>query len=189
MTGDLGSPSNRMATKKKAAKKPARKKPGCPARITKRNQELIDALCQVPAPSIKEAAASLSMSYMVARQMLLKPIVTEALEAARAKISAEAQKKAGVDKAYVLEGAKQMFERCMQREEVFEMVDGCRVSSGEWKFDSAGAGKALKLMGDHIEVNAFKALDDDGKPIDQNWVVTIVGTDGQTKKTLGPTSQ
>lgn len=182
-----------MAIKKKTARKKARKKPGVPARITPRNQELIDVLCQVPAPSVKEAAKSLNMSYGSARQMLIKPIVFEALEAARAKISAEAQKHAGVDKTFVLKGAKEMFERCMQHEPVYDK-DGrpvlVELPGGEfgaaYVFDSAGAGKALKLMGEHIEVNAFKALDDDGKPIDQNWRVTFV--DAATGKSTVKTS-
>ncbi len=88
-----------------------------------------------------------------------------------------------VDAAYVLAGAKEMFERCMQREQI---VDRDGTPTGEYKFDSAGAGKALKIMGDHVAVNAFKGVDEDGAPIDQNWRVTIVGTDGKTKKVIGP---
>jgi len=86
-----------------------------------------------------------------------------------------------VDAAYVLAGAKEVYIRCMNAEPVRDK-DGNE--SGQWKFDSSGATKALKLMGDHVAVNAFKGEDDNGNPIDQNWVVTFVdATPNDTKKT------
>lgn len=91
-------------------------------------------------------------------------------------LSAQLQQENKVDAGYVLAGAKEMFERCMQREQVYEMQGGERVPTGEWKFDSAGAGKALTILGNHIDVSAFKAKDDDGNPIDQNWKLEIVHT-------------
>jgi len=96
------------------------------------------------------------------------------VQARVAELSKLRQEEADVDATYVLMGAKEMFERCMQREEVMEKIDGHLVPTGEWKFDSAGAARALKLLGDHVHVNAFKAIDENDVPIDQNWTVTIV---------------
>lgn len=83
-------------------------------------------------------------------------------------------KKIDVDADYVLFASKEILERCMQRVPVMEKIDGELAPTGEWKFDSAGACKAAKLLGDHIAVGAFKATDDNGVPIDNNWVVTFV---------------
>lgn len=83
--------------------------------------------------------------------------------------------KAMIDASYVLEGAKEMFERCMQREQVMEKgPDGQMEPTGEWKFDSAGAAQALKILGNHTKVSAFRDTDENGKVVDQRWVVDIV---------------
>ena len=109
--------------------------------------------------------------------LLKDPRIQKIVQAAAKK----QQKKACVDAAYVLAGAKRMFERCMQEEPV---LDSDGNVTGEYQFDSAGAGKALKIMGDHVAVNAFKGEDGDGNPIDNNWVVTFVdATPNDSKKT------
>lgn len=181
----------KRATRKKAApkttKKKAVRKKAAPTKSRKKqilpnHQELIDQLCQVPAPSIKDAAAAIDMKYEYARKLCIQPHIADAIEAQRVKITKEAMKLASVTKADILIGAKELFDRCMQAEMVRDREG---MPTGEWQFDSSGAARALKLMGDHIDVNAFKALDDDGKPIDQNWQVTIVGVDG-SKKIIGP---
>jgi len=91
-------------------------------------------------------------------------------------LAAQLQQDNKIDAEYVLQGAKEMFERCMQREQVYEMSNGEKVPTGEWKFDSAGAGKALTILGNHVDISAFKAKDDDGVPVDQNWKLEIVHT-------------
>jgi len=90
----------------------------------------------------------------------------------------KATDKAGVDATYVLMQAKELFERCMQEVEPV-MVNGMPLLDWKgravYKFDSAGAARALKIMGDHNQVGAFKGTnDDDGEPIDRHWEVTIV---------------
>jgi len=106
----------------------------------------------------------------IGSENLSKPVICAAIESA-AKDRIERTK---IDADYVLQGAVEMFERCMQRVPVMEKVDGKWMPTGEWKFDSAGAGKALKILGDHAQVNAFKGTDDSGVTIDNNWVVTFV---------------
>ena len=108
--------------------------------------------------------------------MQLAPIQERVAEMAK-----KAQDEAGVDAAYVLKGAKELFERCMQHKPVFDK-EGNQVlvetAAGDlapaYMFDSAGAARALRTLGDHIQVSAFKPKDDDGKPIDQNWRITFV---------------
>ena len=48
---------------------------------------------------------------------------------------------------YILNSLKEVVERCKQAIPVMEKVDGKLKETGEWKFDSAGANKALELLG------------------------------------------
>ena len=106
-------------------------------------------------------------AYSIGFENLKKHEISEAIQRA----AAERLERTRIDADYVLVGAREMFARCMQREQV---TDSEGNPTGEWKFDSAGAAKALKLLGDHVKVNAFKAIDENDAPIDQNWTVTIV---------------
>ena len=184
-----------MAVKKKPVKKAPPKKTGRKKEITKRNWDLINALCQVPTPKLIDAAKSLNITYGSAKQMLLRPMVFEALEEARAKISTNALAKAEVDATYVLIRSKELVERCMQHEPVYDKEGNpvmVETPAGDiapaYTFDAAGAARGLKLIGDHIEVSAFKPKDEDGNPIDQNWRVTIVDSKTGKQKVLGPES-
>jgi len=62
-----------------------------------------------------------------------------------------AEKDFKIDAAWVLRSAKRVYDRCMQDEPV--MVQG--EPSGEYKFEAAGANKALDTIGKHIDVQAF----------------------------------
>ena len=99
-----------------------------------------------------EAGYSKNRAKQTAYELLKDPRVLDIIFAGIEKSS----KETGVDAKWVLKGAKEMYERCMQHKPVMEKVDGKWVESGEYTFDSAGAGKALKLAGDHINVQAFK---------------------------------
>lgn len=114
---------------------------------------------------------------VTACELLKKPAIKAELE----RLTTVRMDKCDVDAEYVLKGAKEMFERSMQKEEV---LDGQGHPTGEWKYDSAGAAKALKIMGDHTDVNAFKGTDDSGNPVDKNWIVTFVdASPNNSKKT------
>ena len=52
----------------------------------------------------------------------------------------------------VLRDIEEIKNRCMQKEAVLERVDGRLVDSGEWKFDSRGALKAVELEGKHLKM-------------------------------------
>jgi len=157
--------------------KPAKKEPKMtPKRIRFCHEYVIDFNGQKAA---ERAGFAKKGARVYACEILQIPAVQELI----AKLAKEAQEKADVDAVYVLKGAKEMFERCMQREQV---TDSDGVPTGEYKFDSAGAGKALKIMGEHVDVCAFKPKDDDGKPIDQNWRVTIVDAKTGARKVIEP---
>lgn len=104
---------------------------------------------------------------ITACRLLKLPDVLKIIHSAAAKRS----KKCEVDAEYVLRKSKEMLEKCMQD---IPVLDSNGDPTGEYRFDSAGAGKALKLLGDHVAINAFKGVGDDGQPIDQNWTVKIV---------------
>ncbi|WP_157230842.1 terminase small subunit [Kiloniella laminariae] len=84
-------------------------------------------------------------------RVLGMPAVRTAVDQALAERSARLK----IDADYVLRGAVELFERCMQRSPVPD-------AAGEYKFQYAGAGKALELIGKHVSVQAFKERVDVG---------------------------
>ena len=46
--------------------------------------------------------------------------------------------------------------------------------TGEYRFNAAGALRALELIGKHKAVNAFKETESDREPIDQDWTMKVV---------------
>jgi phage terminase small subunit len=88
-------------------------------------------------------------------------------------------KRTEIDADYVLLKTDELLRRCMQEIEPVT-ADGAPVLDGEgraiYKFDAGNAARALKLLGDHVSISAFKPMDDAGAPIDNNWVLTIVSS-------------
>tara|TARA_R100000541_G_scaffold22512_1_gene32441 strand:- start:1092 stop:1577 length:486 start_codon:yes stop_codon:yes gene_type:complete len=80
----------------------------------------------------------------------------------------EAAKTVNLDAAWVLESAKKVFDRCMQEEEVLHRGE----PTGEFKFEAAGANKALELIGRHTAIKAFEgdATGSEDKPINIKFV-------------------
>lgn len=56
----------------------------------------------------------------------------------------------GLTREWVIDKLQTMVERCMQAEPVYQMVDGERVETGEYQFDSSGANQALRMLGDTL---------------------------------------
>ena len=67
----------------------------------------------------------------------------------------ERSKKTKIDAEWVLKSAVKVFNRCMQEEQVTDK-EGNPI--GEYKFEHAGANKALDTIGKHIDVQAFKEV-------------------------------
>ena len=108
-----------------------------------------------------KAAARAGYSEKTARQIgsenLSKPAIQEAIARAKRDRS-EATK---IDAEYVLQGAVELFERCMQHvrpaknpktgKPLFD-DDG----NALYVFNSGGAARALELVGKHVDIGAFK---------------------------------
>ena len=85
------------------------------------------------------------------------------IKALIAKLSADVQKEAKIDAAYVLRQAVKLHERCMQELDpvMVRGPDGPEQEVTEdgrpiYKFDSTGAKGALDLIGKHVDVQAWK---------------------------------
>lgn len=79
----------------------------------------------------------------------------EIMEVIAELIDARAEK-AGINAQWVLDKAVELHARCMQAEPVYEYIDGEKVATGEYKFDSSTAARSLELIGKHVDVQAFK---------------------------------
>ena len=132
-------------------------------------------------PNLKECAEVTGAAYGYVRNLVTKPDFYDAVEAGRKKFALKVdaqirarQKKAAIDAADILLFTKKIYDRCMQEEPVLDK-DGN--PTGEYTFDSSGANKAVKTMGDHITVRAFVGNKDDVPeipPSEFEWKVTVV---------------
>lgn len=78
-------------------------------------------------------------------QLLQREDVQEYLQGLRS----EYAEKSGITKAWVLERFKDISDRCVQAEPVY---DNRGIPTGEYKFDSSGANKATEMLGKIIGV-------------------------------------
>lgn len=89
-------------------------------------------------------------------RLLRNAQVKAAVEAKLAKV----EEKCEISTEYVLRGLKEVAERCMQRVPVmeFDRTEKCMVQKkddegcGVWEFDSAGANRALELLGKYRQM-------------------------------------
>lgn len=120
-------------------------------KLTPKQQKAVDQL--LLDPSLKRCAEVTGLSYDYVRELHTKTHILEILDARRQKVS----EKAEVDAAWVLCQAVNVYERCMQAVPVMARSPGGKmIETGEFKFDAAGAAKALEMIGKHRAVNAFK---------------------------------
>jgi len=121
------------------------------------------------------AGYSKKTAYSIGFENLKKPEIAEAIQRA----STERVERTKIDADYVLLKAKELFERCMQEIEPVT-VNGAPVldDTGRtvFRFDATGALRALKIIGDHTAVNAFKETSYRYEPIDKNLTMTVVYT-------------
>ncbi|MFP1767270.1 terminase small subunit [Lonsdalea quercina] len=77
-----------------------------------------------------------------------------------AELNAERMQRTEIDADYVLRQAVKLHERCMQEVEPITDRRGEEVTDDQGRtiygFDSKGAAAALKLVGEHVTVQAFK---------------------------------
>ncbi|AHV96146.1 terminase small subunit [Paenibacillus sabinae] len=79
----------------------------------------------------------------VGHENLKKPEIADKI----AELQQERGKKVGIDAQWVLDRLVELTDRCMQGEPVTDREGN---PTGEWKFDSSGANKALENIGKHL---------------------------------------
>ena len=99
-----------------------------------------------------------SRRHSLASEILLNPAVALLISSVRAEVAVEAK----VDAAFILNGAKEVYDRCMQNVTPQKYADGSPKTDAEgnpiYAFDAKSSIAALKLMGDHVNVMAFKTV-------------------------------
>lgn len=98
------------------------------------------------------AGYSEKTANVIGPENLAKPCIAELI----IKAKQERIESVKVDAEWVLKQAVKVHERCLQ--EVPVMIrdgEGEWIDSGEYKFDSSGANKALEIAGKHVDVKAF----------------------------------
>lgn len=108
-----------------------------------------------------KAAIAAGYSPKTARQqgarLLTKSVIRDEIK----RISEKVTEKTEISAEWVLASFKAVAERCMQAVPVMEKVDGEWVETGEFKFDSTGANKALEMLGKNLQLFSDKPKESD----------------------------
>ncbi len=115
------------------------------------------------------AGYSVKTAYRIGANLLQKSSVREAIE----KAQAERAKRVELTADYVLDGLREVAERCRQAEPVLDRKGN---PTGEYQFDSGGANRALELLGKHLGLFVEK------KQVDLAATVNLF--DGETRAAL-----
>ncbi|MES2355598.1 MAG: terminase small subunit [Pseudomonadota bacterium] len=136
--------------------------------MTPKQKAFVDEYLKDPnaTEAAKCAGYSQKTAYSIGQRLLKNVEIQKAIEVAQA----ERSKRTLITADKVLERLEEITDRCMQKEQVMEMVDGKLVPSGEWKFNAAGANKSLELVGKHLGMfkDRIEHSGPDGKPIEIN---------------------
>lgn len=129
------------------------------------------------------AGYSAKTAGQIGDENLKKPEIKAAIQEAIKK----REKRTRITQDYVLGGLKEVAQRCMQRDPVLigkgkdrrQMVatvidpdTGKEVLAHVFQFDSAGANRALELLGKHLGI--FENEDEPGAPAPTNVIVNVV---------------
>ena len=131
------------------------KRPGNGKGLSPQQQRFVDAYLADPAMNVKDAmrVAGYGEGYTRGNchRMLDNPAINAAVQAEMEKRSARTQ----ITQDYVLQNAREVVERCMQRAPVLQR-DGTQVKDDDgrnvWQFDARGATAALTLLGKHVGI-------------------------------------
>jgi hypothetical protein len=130
-------------------------------------------------PDMQVCAVVTGCGYGYVRKLAMRDYIKELLDTPAKKAVKEIAKKAAKDAAnkaeldatFVLLAAKEAFDRCMQKIPVMENGK----PTGEWKFDSAGACKAIDIMAKHRGIQAYvPELNPPPPPGENIWTVKVV---------------
>lgn len=121
-----------------------------------------DAFCREYLIDLNATQAAIRAGYSEASarqcgyENMMKPDVQERV----AELMAERNKSVRIDAEYVLRQAVKIHERCMQEVEPCTTAKGEQIKDDDgnplYAFDAKAAVAALKLVGDHVGVQAFK---------------------------------
>lgn len=107
----------------------------------------------------KRAGYSDKTAYSIGQENLNKPEIQNRLS----ELKGERNERLQIDADWVLKQAVKVHQRCMQAEPVLDregnpvMVEDANGNLvAAYKFEHAGANKALELIGKHVNVGAFK---------------------------------
>jgi len=95
--------------------------------------------CFNAAQAARDAGYSAQTSSKVAYQLLKNPVIRGEID----RLIEEKSKTVGVDAEWVLQKYIDLYEKCMQLQEVTDRKGN---PTGEFQFDSAGAAKALEMI-------------------------------------------
>lgn len=101
-------------------------------------------------PNATKSAILAGYSEKSARQIGARLLTNTAIKQEIERIQKKVTEKTELNAEYVLNSIKNVAERCMQASPVMEKVDGEWVETGEFRFDSSGANKALELLGKNL---------------------------------------
>jgi phage terminase small subunit len=89
-----------------------------------------------------------------ASRLLGKVNIQQAIQKAQEKRSERTK----ITQDWVIGNLRAIVERCLGAVPVMTKINGEWVESGEWKFDSSGANRALELIGKHLGAFVDKAV-------------------------------
>lgn len=123
-----------------------------------------------------QAAIRAGYSEKTARAIGCENLTKPDIQQRIAELNQERMERVQIDADYVLRQAVKLHERCMQEVEPITDRRGEEITDEQGRtvygFDAKGAAAALKLVGEHITVQAFKTnvkaehVGKDGKPIE-----------------------
>ena len=124
--------------------------------------------------NVTQAAIRSGYSKRTARQIaaenLTKPFIRSYIDLLRKERNARTL----VDADFIINGLKEVANRCMQKSAVMEWDHDLRIlkqakddyGNHVWEFDSAGANRALELLGRHVGLFDKKNIDYNNMPVD-----------------------
>lgn len=121
------------------------------------------------------AGYSKKTAGVIGYENLKKPHIQNALKVA----IDERNTKVDIKAEYVLNCLKEVVERCMQK----KLVPGSKKEgeAGVWQFDSAGANKALRSLGEHLGLFNLAYTNPSPNPLPANPVVFYIPDNGRIK--------
>jgi len=138
--------------------------------LERQNQERAFAVAYIRTNNLTQAANEVGISPKKARELIHEPEVRDLVEEGLSKAAIAA----GVSSQWVLEKLKEIVDRCMVAVPVTDKEGN---ETGEWKFDSSQANRALELIGKHLQL--FRDKDESAAAQLGNAVIRVLAQEAQ----------